>query len=651
MKRSLYFLIVLCSTLTALAVQWLDPPLLSEFIEGKSFDLRLKLREKLHDHRARPDILMVLIDEQSLKEVGRWPWSRKVMARLVDRISAGRPKVIGLDIMFSEAEGAAADTALAQSLKRAGNVVLATAFTASRKGGVAGAALEAPDYLWEAAFMQVRGLEGIDWKKFAVSGEKVIPPLKELAVVSTLGHTTTIPDLDGTLRWDLLAVRYGDDFYPSLPLQLARIASGLSMEQLTLQGGSSVALGERIIPTDLSSRVIINYVGEEGSFAALSAADVLAGRVAPQRFRDAVVLVGTSALGTYDQKVSPLSGNMPGVEKNATVVQNLLDGDFIRKSPGVVEVVTILLTGLLLALVLPRLTAGQGVTFGFGLILVYTGAVCWFLIYRDVWISVVLPVGNMLVIMTIETITKLFAEERQAREIRKIFSSYVSPKIVEVLVENPQLARLGGQRREVTILFADIIGFTTLSEKLPPEEVVSLLNEYYKEMAEIIFRWDGTLDKFVGDEIMAVWGAPLEQPDHAELAVRCALNMSDRLEEMQMEWRQRGGDSVDCGIGLNTGEALVGNIGLEGKKMDYTVIGNHVNIAARVEKLTRQHGSRILITDNTLNAIQPVVERHGLGHVSMEERGEVMVKGKDIPVKIIAIHTVKQEQDGAATPR
>jgi len=223
-----------------------------------------------------------------------------------------------------------------------------------------------------------------------------------------------------------------------------------------------------------------------------------------------------------------------------------------------------------------------------------------------------------------------------------MFSSYVSPKIVKELIENPDKARLGGERRVVTLLFSDIIGFTSLSERRQPEEVVSLLNEYFKEMADIIFRWDGTLDKFVGDEIMALWGAPLEQPNHAELALRCALNMSEKLNELQEMWRQRGSDTFDVGIGLNTGEVIIGNIGATGKKMDYTAIGDHVNLAARVEQLTRQYGTRILITENTYAHVEPLIKKGLLGHFELNELAKVKVKGKENEVKILGLKGLKQ---------
>lgn len=250
------------------------------------------------------------------------------------------------------------------------------------------------------------------------------------------------------------------------------------------------------------------------------------------------------------------------------------------------------------------------------------------------------PLLNLIFISVTGFSYKYIKEEKRARELRKIFSRYVSPKIVEQLINNPEMTKLGGQRKEITVLFADIQGFTSLSEKKEPEEVVSLLNEYFKEMTDIIFKWDGTLDKFVGDEIMAFWGAPLEQPDHAELALRCSLDMSDSLEELQKKWQSEGMPVLDCGIGINTGTVLIGNIGAEDKKMDYTAIGDHVNLGARVEKMTRECNTRILITEFTFERIKELLRKNLIGHVEIKEVGTVHVKGRQMPVKIYSINTL-----------
>ena len=612
-------------------LQWVDPPLLRDHLESKTYDLRLKLRNLLKEQPIHHDILIVAIDDRSLEVIGRWPWQRSVTAKLIRRIAAGNPKVIGLDLLFTERESAASDSDLADAVSRAGNVVLATTFMAGTSIPFPAEHDTIDDLLWDSAFAYVKAVPGIAWRDWAIRADRVALPVPELIRGVSLGHVMIHPDRDGVLRYELLAVLFGKNCFPSLPLQVARIARGISADGMGLVGGVGVRLGEEYIPTDLSGRVVINYRGPEGSFPTVSATDVLSGNTSPEIFYGKIVLVGASALATYDQKITPFSPNLTGVEKNATVVQNILLNNFVRTSTGTVELGMILLSGLFLTLFLPRLSALQGILIGAFVTGAYVFLSCWLMISHNLWINAVIPVINLVTICSAESLTRLHREEQRARNIRAMFSSYVSPKIVESLINNPDKLRLGGQHREVTVFFSDIIGFTSLAEKLPPEEVVTILNNYYQEMASIIFQWDGTLDKFIGDSIMAVWNAPVEQANHAELAVCCALQMSDRLDVLRKEWEGTALEEIDCGIGINTGEVLVGNVGLEGKKMDYTVIGNNVNMASRLEKMTREYRTRILLSRSTWEAL-PLPSR---GHFT--EQPYVTIKGMEEPAAIYAI--------------
>ncbi|HWR96949.1 MAG TPA: adenylate/guanylate cyclase domain-containing protein, partial [Candidatus Methanoperedens sp.] len=238
-------------------------------------------------------------------------------------------------------------------------------------------------------------------------------------------------------------------------------------------------------------------------------------------------------------------------------------------------------------------------------------------------------------------------EFRLSRRMRRLFSSYVTERVVERLIAEPAMARLGGERREVTILFADIRGFTTFSEKHPPEEVVRTLNEYLGAMTEVIFRWEGTLDKFIGDTILAFWGAPLPQTDHPERALRCALHLCSRLDGLNAAWTAAGRPPLEIGVGVSTGSVLVGNIGAEGKKMDYTVIGDQVNLCSRVEELTKSHRTRILITASTFERVQPLLANGGIGHVAVEGPVEVVVKGREEAVSVYRV-TPKEHGEPAA---
>ncbi len=636
--RTLY-LFAICSTIIFLALQWFDPAVIREKLESKTYDLRLILRNHFKKQSALKNIVIVAIDEKSIKEIGRWPWGRDVQAGLVRKISKGGPKVIGIDIMYTEPDNKEADGKLAQAFKEAGNVVIAIPFfvTPGIKENMPTG--EIPDFLWDTAFMQVNSPKGINWKHFAIKAESVNPPIETLAKTATLGNVYTPPDMDGVIRWELMYLNYGDDCYPQFGLQIARIALGITMKDMLLYPASAVKLGDTTIKTNLQGRVLINYVGEANSFQYKSASDVMNDRIPSAFFKDKIVLVGTTALATYDQKVTPLSADLPGVEINATVVQNLLLNNFLSPSHNVIELVFIVITGIFLGMMIPRLKAIASSALATGFIGLYIFLSFYLLLYHDLWINLIYPVSNMLSIFTIQTIVMFVYEEKKAKEIRRMFSSYVSPKIVEILINDPGKAGIGGVRREITVLFADIRGFTSISEKYSPEEVVAILNEYLGEMTEIVFKWDGTLDKFIGDAILAFWGAPLIQENHAELAVRCALNMSARLDELQKKWEAEGKPRLDIGIGINTGEVLVGNIGAVGKKMDYTVIGDHVNLGSRVESLTKKYNVRILITEYTLSKIRSSCETGALGHVSVLGKEKVIVKGKEKPVGIFALTT------------
>jgi adenylate cyclase len=637
-KTRLFYLVAALSTALFALLQVVDPSIVREYVESRTYDLRVRLRDHLHPRKAPDNVLIVAVDEKSVAEIGRWPWGRDVIADLVGRISSGGPAVIGVDVLFTERESPESDERLAAALRKAGNAVLSMGFFVPKGKSVIPSPADVPDSLFDVAFMDVRTVRGIPWKKFAVRAESALPPLPEFAASSSaIGHVYSLPDRDGVLRWECLSVNYGDDCYPSLGLQVARYALGIPMKEMILYGGSGVQLGGRFLPTDLHGRALINYLGEERTFPYLSAADVLRGRAPPDRFRGKIVLIGTSALGLYDQKVTPLSANMPGVEKNANVVANILGNDFLRRSPGIVELAVILATGLLLGFLLPRYAAAGSVVIALGTIAAYLALTDYLSVYKDLWLGFVYPFANIVVLATTDTVISLFYEERKAREIRRIFSSYVSPKIVEQLVNHPEKAKLGGERKEVTLLFSDIRGFTSFSEKRAPEEVVAMLNEYFDVMAGIVFHWDGTLDKFIGDAILAFWGAPLDQPDHAERAVRCALHMSDALRKLQEKWRAEGKEAMDCGIGINTGEVVIGNIGSHGRKMDYTVIGDHVNLGSRVQGLTKKYSTRILITEFTYEKIRPIAAAGKIGHLDMLAADTVTVRGKEVPVNVYAL--------------
>ena len=641
--KQIFTFCILSSMVFLLVLIW-RPNTIEERLETLTLDYRFHVRNVLAKPVPSDQVVVVAIDERSLKTYGRWPWTRTLTARLISKILSNEPGVFAVDIFFSESETPSADRELGRILYQARDkVVLATAFdvwvdrkTQNRQA--------LPDALIDSAFLRIQKFHELN----AVEADNVLVNVPDIAQNLPIGHVYSHPDHDGKLRWEILYLTYEDEYFPSLALQTARKTLGVSLDKMVIVGSRGIRLGEKLfIPTDQKGRMLINYLGREGTFSPVSAADVLDGKIPKETLRGRTVLLGTSAIATYDLKNTPFSSNMPGVEKNATIVENILSENFIQKSTGYIEVAALVLTGILMGIFLPRLSALNGALLCAGLFTLYILAVLILFVYANLWVNFVYPAANIMIVSVVVTVVKYFFEEKKSKEIRAMFSSYVSPKIVTELINDPAKARLGGDRKTVTILFADIMGFTTLSERRPPEEVVDLLNEYFHEMTDIIFRWDGTLDKFVGDEIMAFWGAPADQPNHAELAVRCALNMADSLVRMQQKWKEKGQEILDCGIGINTGEVVIGNIGASGKKMDYTVIGDHVNLAARVETLTRNYSARIILTEFTKQQIDDLIKKGLLGHAQLRDLEAVKVKGKE---KEVMIFELKNLEHGEAYP-
>ena len=440
----------------------------------------------------------------------------------------------------------------------------------------------------------------------------MLPPLDLFAQQArSLGHVYRLPDHDGVTRREVLALRHEDAYYPSFSLEVARLYLGQTREHMALLLGDGVQLGSTVVPTDQKLRMLINYAGRELRFPWVSATDVIHHRVPSDLFHGKAVLVGTAALGTYDQLSTPFSANFPGVEKNATVIENILHQRFLTAGlwTSPVEFGLVMFFGLALDLHSVTSADVQGTVLTTVTWIGYAGAVQALFVVKGVCLPVVMPTVTIGSVFIVTTVLNYVLKERQAREIHSMFASYVSPRIVQELMKSPSKATLGGQRKELTMLFADLVGFTTFSEHRPAEEVVDQLNEYLSAMTDVIFRWNGTLDKFVGDEIVVFWGAPLDQPDHAELAVQCALEMRARLMELQAQWKTQGKPILENGIGINTGVALVGNIGAEGKKMDYTMIGDQVNLAARFQGLTRTLGHPILLTEFTASKLALDLDR------------------------------------------
>jgi adenylate cyclase len=359
---------------------------------------------------------------------------------------------------------------------------------------------------------------------------------------------------------------------------------------------------------------------------------ILAGEpshIDPEEFRDKIVFVGVTAIGLHDVFAVPFGegGVMPGIQIHGNVADDILSGRFIRPAPALARLASVAAGGVAvgLAAMLPWLV--MAVVLSLGIVGLF-GLLAVDLFGRGLWLPAAQPVLAMALAMFGGVAYQYFVEGREKRKMRHLFGRYVPRDVCEQLIANPALAELGGRRREMTVLFSDIRGFTTLTEQGQAEEIVAQLNEYFSRMVEVLFRHRGTLDKFVGDMVMALFGAPLDDPEHPDHAVQAALDMAHELGELNSRWMAEGRLPLDIGIGINTGEMIAGNIG-SAAIMSYTVIGDAVNLGARLESLNKQYGTRIIISEMTRARLA--------GRYDLRPLGEVVVKGKSQPVAIYEV--------------
>ena len=605
-----------------------------DLMELKTYDLRfLSARDK----KPSPEVVMAVIDEKSLDREGRWPWPRSKIAKLIDLLSQDGAKVIGFDITFIEPDEnnildfidqldmkldiyQGDNTPLKKfidekKLEADNDLILAKAIKDSKAEVVLGHFFymtpDFLDYRLEPVEIQKR-LSRIDNSKYPVASyekpdmeadpfthayapETNLETLTDAAGSS--GYFNMVPDReDGVVRRLDLVFKCGDEIYA--PMAVQSVWSFLDRPPLVVKvagyGIEGIQMGERFIPTDEKGRMLINYMGPEKSLPHFSISDILEQKFPNGTFTDKIVLVGATAIGVHDKRTTPVSssGEYPGLEVHATVIDNILKGDFLHKPEWtrLYDALAILIIGLLVGLIIPRLNALKGISFASGLFILQIIITRTLFIRFGLWVNMVYPSLILVLMYTSLTSYRYLSEERERKKIKGAFSHYVSSTVVQEMLKSPEKLRLGGEERDLSVLFSDIRGFTSISEDLSPEELVHLLNEYLTVMTDIILKYDGTLDKYMGDAIMAISGAPLKQPDHPFRACRSALEMMAGLKKLNEKWREEGEKPIDVGIGINTGNMVVGNMGSE-LRFDYTVMGDAVNLASRLEDANKNQCS------------------------------------------------------------
>jgi adenylate cyclase len=517
------------------------------------------------------------------------------------------------------------------ALREAGNVALPFALVlGSSRASSQLVQPTPPPVISRAAYRVLQNL-GAEPPSIPLIGSALIAPIALIAQEAvTLGHVNVAFDTDGTPRYEYPVVAFAGAYYPSLAVQVAREVLALAPEQMRVVFGQGIQLGTILIPTDEFMRLLVNYLGPRGTFPTYAFVDVLQGRVPESTFKDAIVLVGGAASGLADTFVTPFEAALPGVERQATVIDNILRQDFLqrRASTGLIDLACLVLLGLLLGWLSPRCPTFWGTFVAFGLGGSYAIANLLVFIRAGLWLNLLFPLLAVALGQSSVTLFKFLTEERQKRMIRQAFQYYLHPTVVDHVSQNPERLKLGGESRELTVLFSDIRGFSTIAEDLSPEALVQLLNEYLTAMTQVIFRHHGLLDKYIGDGIMAVYGAPLPDPEHASHACHSALDMLDALSALRAQWKERGLPCLDIGIGINTATMVVGNMGSD-LRFDYTVMGDGVNLASRLEGANKEYGTHILISEATWNQVKD--------RFATRELDLIRVKGKTHQTRIFEV--------------
>ncbi|MCC7356973.1 adenylate/guanylate cyclase domain-containing protein [Candidatus Uhrbacteria bacterium] len=545
---------------------------------------------------ATSDIAIVSIDDASIAQLGRWPWSRSVHAQLINKLTEAGVRVIGYDVNFPEASTETDDKALEDAIRTANNVVLPIELEIQQKGR----------------------------KELVFTPEKTLSPISRLAAVAkSTGHTNTPPDADGVMRRIPLFVdspENGGSSIPAFTVEVARLAG--------LASHTSAA------PVDTLDRMTVNYLGAPGkNFPTFRAIDVIRGTVSTTSLKGRIVFVGSTAANLHDELLAPTSEGVPmaGVEIHASAFETIASQKWVKPVPKVLSTLFLLGIGLVIGLAITMLRLRINLPLVF---LLWIGFLIgsFLLFERGIQVDLLWPTITFVFVYAAVTLERRVHADRERRQLRTAFSRYVSSSVVDSIMQNPDKLRLGGERRRMSVLFSDIRGFTTISEGMTPDVLVNILNIYLNRMTDIVFKHAGVLDKYIGDAVMAFWNAPLDQSDHALRAVSTGLEMRDALEELNAS-KAFGDLEMHIGIGINTGEMVVGNVG-GNTRFDYTVIGDNVNLGSRLEGLTKEYGVAFIIAESTKGELRDAVITRRLDKVT--------VKGKKEPVVIYEAMELKE---------
>ncbi len=608
-------------------------------------------RTKPREQNAEESLVRVIdIDDESLARHGQWPWPRTVMADLVGRLTAANVGVIGFDVVFAEPDRLSPARVVRswpktpeteQLLARAADLPdndktfaaaiaksrVVTGFFIANEGGRAPAV--------KAGY----GFSGENPLRAMFGGRNAIATLPELeAAALGNGALNWFPERDQVVRRMPAVIRIGKEFYPTLFAELLRVGQGAQSYKIrTAQQGAAIEaiqIGRAAVPTDADGRLVV-YFARRSSIVSIPAWKVLAGDFKPEDVEGRIAIVGTSAAGLLDIRATPLSPVTPGVEVHAQAIEQVASGTYLLRpdfSDSVEHLFVVALCAFVILMV-PRIGAAWAGAIGFGGAVLAVG-LAWMAFARFGWlIDPVSPALAIAFVFTVTTLVVYFRTERERRQVRSAFGRYLAPALVERLASDPARLKLGGEMRPMTLLFSDIRGFTSISERFDAEGLTAFMNRYLTPMTDAILAHGGTVDKYIGDAIMAFWNAPLDEPNHARNACSAALAMLERLDrlnaELAGEARQAGRDHapIAIGIGLNSAVCCVGNMGSQ-QRFDYSVLGDGVNLASRLEGQTKAYGVATLLGEET-RSLAP--------DFAALEVDLIRVKGKTEPARVYTL--------------
>jgi len=615
------------------------------FIPKVFFSLDNRLRDFMFIIRGElpknNNIVIVDIDEKSLKNYGQWPWDRKTVASLLNQVSSYHPGIIGLHIVFAEEDRSSPHTIkkkfpfITQDLPNYDNI-LATCF---QHNPIIGGYVFTFNH--HTTNKEGPNIPAIVIQKGFNNNSKILSPnslilnipLLQQSLYST-GFFNMIPDKNGMIRSVPLIMKYKQNIYPSLALEMVRIYSGANKVKIigNALGARSISFGKFHIPIDNFGRLFINFRGKGHHFKYISAFDILHKTINPKELEGKFILVGTSALGLYDLRSITFDSNIPGVEIHANVIDNLLTGDFLQRPPlnqlYTLSIIWFLVFTMMFIFHFVRSWLVLPFAIFFFILLTYFYYILLF--SYGIILNLLFPLLAFIFTLISSISLDYFLEQKQKLEAKKMLGKKVSTAVMNYLLKHANENLISSKEIEATVFFSDIQGFTSISEKLEsPAKLIKVLNAYMTPMVENIISHNGTIDKFIGDAIMAYWNAPLPVDNHADKGVQSAIEQIEMLKKVNASIVEHYGVSINIGIGIHTGVVTAGDMGSEGRS-DYTVIGDNVNIASRLEGMTRYYDVQILISAQTYHALTNA-------DYTIRPIDIVEVKGKNKPVEIYEV--------------